>query len=142
MKQVALALVLLFLAGCSSEPLAPSMSSVMSSCESRSNFSSYVRCIKNDYTRDPGASTVKSLYARLAAIDEDFQNGSLSEVKARAEAYKAYDETVEAGNRAQRAADAAYAASYTPYTPYQAPATSTYQRPDHDYCRMGTRRIC
>ncbi|MDB4830406.1 hypothetical protein OAH41_04595 [Paracoccaceae bacterium] len=84
----------------------------MSSCESRSNFSSYVRCIKNDYTRDPGASTVKSLYARLAAIDEDFQNGSLSEVKARAEAYIAYDETVGAGNRARRIAAAATDQAY------------------------------
>ena len=93
MRQVSLALVLLFLAGCFGSS-APSMSSVMSSCESRSNFTSYVRCIKNDYTRDPSASTVKSLYARLAAIDEDYQNGVLSEVKARAEAYIAYDETV------------------------------------------------
>ena len=99
MRQVSLALVLLFLAGCFGSS-APSMSSVMSSCESRSNFTSYVHCIKNDYTRDPSASTVKSLYARLAAIDEDYQNGVLSEVKARAEAYIAYDETVAAGNRA------------------------------------------
>ena len=139
MRQVSLALVLLFLTGCSSEPLAPSVSSVMSSCESRSNFTAYVRCIKSDYTRYPNRSEVKSLYARLSAIDEDFQKGVLSEVKARAEAYKAYDDTVAAANRARDIADAA---SYTPYTPYQAPATSTYQRPDHDYCRMGTRRIC
>lgn len=114
MRQVSLALALLFLAGCfgSGESLPPAMSSVMSSCESRSNFSSYVRCIKSDYTRYPNHPDVKSLYARLAAIDEDFQNGSLSEVKARAEAYIAHDETVAEGIRARDIAAAADEQAY------------------------------
>ena len=103
------------LSGCFN-PIAPSMSSVMTSCESRSNFTSYVSCIKTDYKRDPGHSTVRSLIARLNSINEDYENGSISEIKARAAARIAYDDTVGEGNARGRANAAAS---------YRAPRTCT-----------------
>ena len=104
---------------------APSMSSVMESCETRSDFSSYVSCIKNDYTRDPGHQTVRSLYAQLSAINEDYQSGALSNTKARAAAYKAYDQTVGAGNARQRANAAAYNPPTIINNTYNSPSSST-----------------
>ena len=96
------------LSGCLNQ--SPSMSSVMGSCESRSNFTSYVNCIKTDYTRYPDRSEIRSLYARLNSINEDYENGSISETKARAAARIAYDVTVGTAN-ARRNANAA--ASYS-----------------------------
>jgi len=97
-----------FLSGCLN-PMEPSMSSVMDSCESRSNFTYYVSCIKTNYKRAPDRSETKSLYARLDSINEDYENGKLSLIKAKAAARIAYDNTVGAAN-ARRAANAA--ASY------------------------------
>lgn len=100
------------LSGCNL--VAPQMSSVMQSCEYSPNFTSYVSCIKTDYTKDPGASTVRSLYARLDSINEDYENGSISEIKARAAARIAYDQTVGEGNaRAAANAAASYVAPVT-----------------------------
>jgi len=107
MYKVLLGVVVGFaLSGCLN-PLEPKMTSVMDSCESRSNFTSYVSCIKTNYKRDPGASTVRSLIARLNSINEDYENGSISEIKARAAARIAYDDTVGEGNARQRANAAA-----------------------------------
>ena len=105
----------LALSGCMN-PMEPRMSSVMNSCESRSNFTSYVSCIKTNYKRDPDDSTVRSLIARLNGINEDYEKGSISEIKARAAARIAYDDTVGEGN-ARRAANAAAS--------YRAPMTCT-----------------
>ena len=103
------------LSGCLNS-MEPSMSSVMNSCESRSNFTSYVSCIKTNYKRYPNDSTVLSLMARLNSINEDYENGSISEIKARAAARIAYDDTVGEGN-ARKAANAAAS--------YRAPMTCT-----------------
>ena len=101
------------LSGC----MEPRMDDVMASCESNSNFTSYVNCIKTDYKRDPSASTVRSLIARLNSINEDYENGSISEIKARAAARIAYDETVGEGNARALANAVAYqSASTTCYT--------------------------
>jgi hypothetical protein len=70
---------------------APSMSSVMASCQSRSNFNAYAHCIKDNYKRNPSSSYARSFFVQLRAIQEDYQAGSISDSKARAEAYKAFD---------------------------------------------------
>jgi hypothetical protein len=90
----------------------PQMHVVMDSCESRPNFTSYVSCIKSEYKRNPGSSSVRSLYAQLDGINEDYQNGILSDVKAKAAARIAYDNTVGASN-ARAAARAAASAPIT-----------------------------
>lgn len=82
---------------------AHSMSSVMASCETP-KINDFNSCIQSNYTRNPGSRDVRSLYARLNSIVEDQQNGIISQIKAKALAYAAYDSTVEAGNRADRAA--------------------------------------
>ena len=103
------------LSGCLN-PMEPSMNSVMDSCEPQPNFTSYVSCIKTNYKRDPSHSTVRSLMAQLNSINEDYENGSISEIKARAAARIAYDDTVGEGN-ARKAANAAAS--------YRAPRTCT-----------------
>lgn len=96
------------LSGCLN-PMEPPMTVVMANCESRSSFTSYVSCIKSEYRRNPGASSVRSLYAQLDSINEDYVNGSISEVKARAAARIAYDNTVGVSNARKRANAAASA---------------------------------
>ena len=87
---------------------------VMDTCENRSNFTAYVSCIKTTYKRNPSHSSVRSLYAQLDGINEDYQNGVLSDVKAKAAARIAYDNTVGASNaRAAARAAAAYTAPIT-----------------------------
>lgn len=103
------------LSGCLN-PMELRMRSVMDSCESQPNFTSYVSCIKTNYKRNPSASTVRSLIAQLNSINEDYENGSISEIKARAAARIAYDDTVGEGNARQTANAAAS---------YRAPMTCT-----------------
>ena len=117
-KVIVLGITGLLLSGCMSV-MEPSMSSVMSSCESRSEFTSYVNCIKTNYKRFPNRSETRSMYAQLDAVNEDYQNGLLSEVKAKAAARVIYDETVGAAN-ARRASNAAASSSS-----YRAPMTCT-----------------
>ena len=103
------------LSGCLN-PMEPKMSSVMNSCESRSNFTSYVNCIKTNYKRAPDRSETRSLYARLDSINEYYEEGKLSFIKAKAAARIAYDNTVGAAN-SRRNANAAAS--------YRAPITCT-----------------
>ena len=92
----------------------PTMNVVMDSCENRPNFTAYVSCIKTTYKRNPNSPSVRSLYAQLDGINEDYQNGILSDVKAKAAARIAYDNTVGTSNaRAAARAAAAYNAPMT-----------------------------
>ena len=101
------------LSGCLNS-MEPSMSSVMDSCESRSNFTYYVSCIKTNYKRFPDRSETRSLYARLDSINEDYEEGRLSFIKAKAAARIAYDNTVGAANSRRNAnAAASYRAPIT-----------------------------
>ena len=86
------------------------MTSVMSSCETP-DFSDFNSCVQRNYARDPDGSTVRALYAQLNAIEEDQQNGKISQIKAKAMAYTAYDATVGAGNRSNNRRAAAWAAA-------------------------------
>ena len=101
----------ILLMGCN--PTAPSMSSVMGSCDGATTFNGYVNCLKNNYQRDPNHSTVRAFYAQLDAINEDVQKGRLSTSKAKAAAYTAYANTIEAGNNAE------YARRSQAYSNYQ-----------------------
>jgi hypothetical protein len=96
-RKIILLLILLPLFGCLN-PTEPKMTSVMSSCETP-DFSDFNSCVQRNYARHPDASTVRALYAQLNAIEEDQQNGKISQIKAKAMAYTAYDATVGAGNR-------------------------------------------
>ena len=91
-------IIFVFLSLASCGIMEPRMSSVMESCDTRSDFAQYVNCIKNEYKRDPNAQSVRSLYAQLDAIKEDYESGLLSDAKAKAAAYIAYDQTVGAEN--------------------------------------------
>ena len=123
-KLMLVVIVGLALSGClDSTPKEPEMNAVMGSCESNSNFTRYVSCIKANYKRHPDHSDVKSLYARLDSINEDYENGLVSSIKAKAAARKAYDDTVGAGNARARAN---WAASYKPlFPPSRRPITCT-----------------
>lgn len=101
MKKIILLSAAMLLVGC--EPTAPAMSSVMNSCETK-NFSVFNNCIQKTYTRNPDGGSVRSLYAQLNAIEEDQRRGKITQTKAKALAYKAYDATVGAGNRSNRQA--------------------------------------
>jgi hypothetical protein len=117
LKKIVTLSALIFLAGC--EPSAPAMSSVMNSCETK-RFGDFNSCIQQTYTRDPNHKNVRSLYARLNAIEEDRRRGRITHTKAKALAYAAYDATVGAGNdaadAASRQAAAAYLAANRPLT--------------------------
>jgi hypothetical protein len=98
------------------------MHEVMQTCNSNANFDAYVSCLKKTYKRDPNHQTVQSFYAQLGATLEDYNNGKLTEAKAKAKAYELYDATVGAGNRAaaQRAASGSTVVVNNPspvYTP-------------------------
>jgi len=90
----------LFLSGCMNSITQPMMKDVMASCESYTNFSDYNSCIQTDYKKNPNKSDVRAFYAILNSIDEDYRDGKLSEIKARAAAHSAYLETIAVGNRA------------------------------------------
>ena len=86
----------ILLSGC----FTPSMSSVMSNCDSilLPKISDFNSCIQSDYKREwglyPGHKDVRSLYDRLDLIVEDQQSGKMTQTQAKALAYKAYDDTV------------------------------------------------
>ena len=86
------------LSGCMNNLTEPTMSNVMSSCENEVKFSSYNSCIQTNYKKDPGFAAVKAFFAMMNSIEEDWSKKRISEVKARAQAYKAYMETVGAHN--------------------------------------------
>ena len=83
------------------------MSSIMTSCEQNS-FAKYNACIQSNYQRAPDSSNVKSLYARLNAIEEDVVKGQVTEIKAKALAWTAYDEAVGADNTSEALRRAQY----------------------------------
>ena len=96
-KYIILLFVTLPLLGCLPlpnlpNPIAPKMSSVVSSCETP-DFSDFNSCIQRNYKRDlvKVHRKTRSLYAQLDAIEEDQKNGKISQVKAKALAYRAYD---------------------------------------------------
>ena len=78
------------------------MSEVMQDCDTGQKFSTFINCIKTSYKRNPNSETVRSFYAQVDAVVEDYKAGKLSEAKAKAKAYELYDATVGAGNRAKR----------------------------------------
>jgi hypothetical protein len=117
-KVIVLGITGLFLSGCMSV-MEPTMSSVMSSCESRSEFTSYVSCIKTNYKRYPNHSVTKSMYAQLDALVEEYEGATISQTKAMSEAYIIYDNTWGAENRSISANAAASSSSY------RAPMTCT-----------------
>lgn len=89
------------LGACAQQPPKYFMSNIMQQCDSVTVFSGYVKCIKDNYNVsgiDPASQDVRSFYAQLDAINER----PLSYVEAKAAAYRAYDATVGAGNRANR----------------------------------------
>ncbi len=63
--------------------LQPPMSSVMKSCDKRSDFSSFVGCSGNNYS-SLKIQIVRSFCAQLSSIKKDYENGGLSNSKARA----------------------------------------------------------
>jgi hypothetical protein len=87
---------------------APRLSSVISSCEISTNFNAYAHCIKNNYRRKPNEDSVQSFFAQVRAIQEDFQKGVISESKARAMTYSAYNSGVGADNRSRSASSGCY----------------------------------
>ena len=101
MKRLIIVLALpVFLFACG--VMEPKMSTVMGNCDGQ-NFANYVECIKTNYKRAPNDRDVKAFYAHLDAISEDLRLGKISETRAKSLAYTAYNETVEAGNRAEAA---------------------------------------
>ena len=112
-KVSALGIACLVLSGCM-PMMEPRMSSVMSSCESFSNFTSYVSCIKSNYKRYPNHSVTRSMYAQLDALVEEYEDGTISQTKARSAAYIIYDKTWGAENKSRLAnAAASYRAPMT-----------------------------
>ena len=93
MRNTLMVVIASFVLGGCLGPIEPAMSNVMASCEGRSNFTAYMNCIKSNYKRFPNQSPTLSMYARLDSINEDYENGAISELKARAAARIAYDET-------------------------------------------------
>ena len=127
----------LVLTACNAEP---AMHEVMQSCNSNSKFNAYVSCLKSTYKRYPNRQSVQSFYAQLDAAVEDYNNGKLTEAKAKAKAYEIYDATVGAGNRAraQRRASGStvivnnptpvYTPTYSRRTYTRSPLLNTYRR--------------
>jgi hypothetical protein len=63
------------------------------------------RCIQDTYSKKgntPNASSVKAFYAELAVIDEDYKAKKITEAQAKANLYRAFNDTVEKADRANR----------------------------------------
>ena len=81
----------------------PAMHEVMRTCDTGIKFPAYVNCLKTSYERFPDRAEVISFYAQLDGLVEDYDNGSVSEAKAKARAFEIYDATVGAANNARAA---------------------------------------
>jgi hypothetical protein len=95
------ATVLLLGSGCAFKPM---VSEVMTACSSTNPpFPALVTCIKDTYNtqgRAPNHPDVKSFYAQIDVIVEEYNAKKLTDAQAKAQLYKTYDATVGAGNRA------------------------------------------
>lgn len=75
------------------------VSHIMTECDAgnnKENFSFFVSCIKNDYTHLSNDrsydSVIKMFYSQLDVIDENYRQRSITNEKAKAVAYKTWQE--------------------------------------------------
>ena len=82
------------------------MAKVIDTCNGQDTpYPQVSQCIKDTYSKKgntPNASSVKAFYAELAVIDEDYQAKKISGTQAKANLYRAFNDTVEAADRANR----------------------------------------
>jgi len=102
-------------------PLKPRLHRIMSRCEKGSDFDDFAHCVKNNFERNRGSSSVKSFFIQLRAAQEAYQAGIYTYSRALASAYSSYEATVGADRRA--------ADNYVPYVPPR----STYTPPVRCY---------
>lgn len=96
LKWLAVLTTVFALSGCGTQ-----MKTVMSKCDSGSSFDVYSSCIKTTYTREgtyPNAASVKAFYASLDSLAELFAEKKISSAQAKAAAYQAYVQTIQADN--------------------------------------------
>ena len=80
---------------------ATSMSDIMGGCDVGQDYSSYVECIKDRYSRDgntPNAASVKAFYANMDQIKEASDRGQITNAQAKSLTYRAFLDTVQAEN--------------------------------------------
>jgi hypothetical protein len=82
------------------------MTKVIETCNNaNAPFPEVSQCIQQTYAKNgnhPNATSVKSFYAELAVITEDYQSKKITDAQARAKLYRAYSNTVDADNRSTR----------------------------------------
>jgi hypothetical protein len=82
------------------------MTKVIETCNNpNAPFPEVSQCIQQTYAKKgnhPNATSVKSFYAELAVITEDYQSKKITDAQARANLYRAYSNTVDADNRSTR----------------------------------------
>jgi hypothetical protein len=87
------------------QPNKVQMSEVLAICDGGPDFSAYVGCIKRTYDNrgtQPGSIAIRSFYAQLDALAEQSGKNQISNAEAKAAAYRTYDATIGASNRANR----------------------------------------
>ncbi|WP_396432168.1 hypothetical protein [Limnohabitans sp.] len=102
LKLVAAIAVGLILTGCGT-----TMKTVMERCDMGSSFDTYASCIKETYTKDgrqPNSASVRAFYASLDSLAELHAANRLSSAEAKAAAYIAFLNTVQADNDRSNAA--------------------------------------
>ena len=77
------------------------ISKVMSRCDvgnNIDNFSYYTACIKTTYGSEgnhPNHPVIKAFYSQLDVIDEHYRQGKISNIEAKAYAYKSWQSTID-----------------------------------------------
>jgi hypothetical protein len=102
LRLVAAIAIGLTLTGCGT-----TMQTVMERCDIGSAFDTYASCIKQTYAKDgrrPNSASVRAFYASLDSLAELHAEKRLSSAQAKAAAYQAFLNTVQADNDRSNAA--------------------------------------
>lgn len=128
MRSIGLILSSLALGGCGTlwlkpQPREPEPEPIV--CESLQEFQAFANCAKATLRSDSPSASERAYLSQLRSIEEDFQAGKLTDIKARAAADLAYLNTIDKADEAKRNRDAMRRSGGTVVVPIHTPMTCT-----------------